>query len=134
MFRRPPRFTQTVTLFPYTTLFRSSDISVFVELVGELGSTGFDDPATDEHMHVVRLDVAPDPGVVGDEQHAAVLVRLEAVYALGDHAQRVDVEACIGLAKNGDLRLKTPALKDRVAVFYALGEDVVPHIGRGACR
>src|SRR3546814_2540514 len=29
MIRRPPRSTRTDTLFPYTTLFRSSDVSVF---------------------------------------------------------------------------------------------------------
>src|SRR3546814_20833585 len=35
MIRRPPRFTRTVTLFPYPTLFRSSypDVSVYLDQV-----------------------------------------------------------------------------------------------------
>src|SRR3546814_19036316 len=33
MIRRPPRSTRTDTLFPYTTLFRSNDTTIFFDLV-----------------------------------------------------------------------------------------------------
>src|SRR3546814_3748668 len=36
MIRRPPRFTRTDTLFPYTTLFRSADIKQDTTLLGML--------------------------------------------------------------------------------------------------
>src|SRR3546814_9231396 len=36
MRRRPPRSTRTDTLFPYTTLFRSSKEGMFVDLHGDL--------------------------------------------------------------------------------------------------
>src|SRR3546814_2647295 len=38
MIRRPPRSTRTVTLFPYTTLFRS--VSGVRELIGKYAATG----------------------------------------------------------------------------------------------
>src|SRR3546814_16138854 len=36
MIRRPPRSTRTDTLFPYTTLFRSTDIFVGAEKIGSI--------------------------------------------------------------------------------------------------
>src|SRR3546814_3814424 len=43
MFRRPPRYTRTDTLFPYTTLFRSDFLAVVVKLACTHGerSAGF---------------------------------------------------------------------------------------------
>src|SRR3546814_3971422 len=38
MIRRPPRSTRTDTLFPYTTLFRSSVVSGFVMMVWRLSN------------------------------------------------------------------------------------------------
>src|SRR3546814_20997580 len=35
MIRRPPRSTRTDTLFPYTTLFRSADLAVYLALLAE---------------------------------------------------------------------------------------------------
>src|SRR3546814_17082344 len=37
MVRRPPRSTRTVTLFPYTTLFRSTMCDIAGYLIGALG-------------------------------------------------------------------------------------------------
>src|SRR3546814_3910397 len=39
MIRRPPRSTRTDALFPYTTLFRSSDIQRRMRAIGSRGST-----------------------------------------------------------------------------------------------
>src|SRR3546814_8508160 len=43
MRRRPPRSTRTDTLFPYTTLFRSTSTST-TALVGSPGAAGVGDP------------------------------------------------------------------------------------------
>ncbi len=99
-----------------------TNVAVGLELVGELGATGLDDAATHEDVHELRLDVAQDAGVVGDEQDAAVLVLLVAVHALGDDAQRVHVEARVGLVEDSDLRLQQTELQDLVALLLATGE------------
>src|SRR5882757_10039292 len=94
-------------------------VAVLLELVGELGASGFDDPAADEHMHELRLDVAQDAGVVGDQQDAAVLGLGVAVDALADDAQGIDVQTRIGLVEDRDLRLEQAELKDLVALLLA---------------
>src|SRR3546814_1603028 len=73
MIRRPPRTTRTVTLFPYTTLFRSG--------VG----------AGDQHGHVRHLPTGGPHLLAGDDPLVAVLDRtgLEAG----------EVGACAGLAE-----------------------------------
>lgn len=81
-------------------------VAVLVEFVGELRTTGLDDAAADEHVHVFRVDVAQDAGVVRDQQDAAVLGSGVAVHPLADHAQRVDVQAGVGLVQDGDLGLE----------------------------
>src|SRR3546814_7583250 len=48
MIRRPPRSTRTDTLFPYTTLFRSTDVGIEPDLHGHRGARdrhGTDDRA-----------------------------------------------------------------------------------------
>src|SRR3546814_15382811 len=54
MIRRPPRSTRTDTLFPYTTLFRSSDLLVInkVDLA----------PMVDADLEVMRRDAAVKRG------------------------------------------------------------------------
>ena len=47
------------------------------------------------------------------------------VDALGDDAQRVDVEAGVGLVEDGDLRLEQLELQDLVALLLAAGEALV---------
>src|SRR3546814_11389249 len=42
MIRRPPRSTRTDTLFPYTTLFRSKDIDVIINVDGFTNPGGFE--------------------------------------------------------------------------------------------
>src|SRR3546814_14521410 len=41
MIRRPPRSTRTDTLFPYTTLFRSSGQDAFTIFAQDMGRTGY---------------------------------------------------------------------------------------------
>ena len=47
-------------------------VALGLELLGELGAALLGDPAVDEDVHEVGLDVAQDPGVVGDQQDALV--------------------------------------------------------------
>src|SRR5690606_3672509 len=83
-----------------------ADVAVGVEFLGQFGAALGDDATADEHVHELGLDVAQDAGVVRDQQHATVLALLVAVHALGHDAQRVDVEAGVGLVQDGDLRLE----------------------------
>ena len=76
-------------------------------------------------MHELRVDVAQDAGVVGDQQNPGVLGLGIAVDALADHAQSVDVKAGVGLVKDGDLRLKQAQLQDLVTLLLASGETLV---------
>src|SRR3546814_3318566 len=64
MIRRPPRSTRTDTLFPYTTLFRSSLVSTFKGLPHRLhvadaleGVVGAAAGQLDQMRHQVALDV-----------------------------------------------------------------------------
>src|SRR4051812_491357 len=49
-------------------------VAVRLELFGQLRAAGLGDLAVHEHVHAVRLDVAQDPRVVGDEQDALALL------------------------------------------------------------
>src|SRR3546814_5689659 len=66
MIRRPPRFTRTDTLFPYTTLFRSDgDIVVARRILERTPEEGLSTP-TDEHemRHLAAEILALDRGQV----------------------------------------------------------------------
>src|SRR3546814_7827139 len=63
MIRRPPRSTRTDPLFPYTTLFRSGDIAVLQQHVGDLVADPADRVQRDarileDHRHLAAADVA----------------------------------------------------------------------------
>src|SRR5215472_1396000 len=45
-------------------------VAAGLEFLGQLRTTLLDYSAGDKHVHVVRLHVAQDAGVMGDEQHA----------------------------------------------------------------
>src|SRR3546814_8250529 len=75
MIRRPPRSTRTDTLFPYTTLFRSVDPVVAVELLGDVAG----------QFQVLLLVLA--------DRHMGRLVDQD----VGGHEVRIDVEAGRGL-------------------------------------
>src|SRR5665647_986880 len=47
-------------------------VTLVLQAVRELRPALLDDPAVDEHMDEVRLDVAQDPRVVGNQQNADV--------------------------------------------------------------
>ena len=49
----------------------------------------------------------------------------QAVDAFGHHAQRVDVQAGVGLVEHGDLRIEHRHLQDFGTLLLAAGETVV---------
>ena len=100
-------------------------VALVLQLVGQLGAARLDDPAAGEDVHEVGLDVAQDARVVGDQQDAGVAGLAEPVDALGDDAQRVDVQAGVGLVEDRDLRLEQLQLEDLVALLLAAGEALV---------
>ena len=67
---------------------------------------------------------------MGDDQRAHALLGVERVDALGDGAQRVDVQAGVGLVEHGDLGLEHRHLEDLAALLLAAGEAVV-EVARG---
>src|SRR3546814_11224462 len=91
MIRRPPRSTRTDTLFPYTTLFRSSEGAPTQAL--SAGQPGFSEPVVDGVAWRVYTHVAPDTGLrimVGD----TLAVRQQLITGL---VQGLLVPALIGL-------------------------------------
>ena len=74
-----------------------------------------------QDVHDVGLDVVEQALVVGDHDERAV-GRAQRVDAVGDDAQRVDVEAAIGLVENAEARLQHRHLEDLVALLLAAGK------------
>src|SRR6476661_9797568 len=100
-------------------------VALGLESVGELLAAGLGDLAVDEDVDEVGLDVAQDAGVVGDQQDTLALALAEAVDALGDDLQRVDVEAGVGLVEHRDLGVEQLELGDLVALLLATRETLV---------
>src|SRR3546814_13904368 len=65
MLRRPPRFTRTDTLFPYTTLFRSLALDLRRR---QPGVAALDDEAADRVAPVIALELGPDDEDIGDRR------------------------------------------------------------------
>src|SRR3546814_10027626 len=110
MIRRPPRSTRTVTLFPYTTLFRSGPQRFEAVLHADVGERPTGEAGlrvAPEEVHVGVLDRAPDAGrVVG--RVVAVLLRHRAARGRVDAIEEGVV----------------PALADRVEL--GAGQQAVP--------
>src|SRR5512143_1953831 len=99
-------------------------VALRLQLVCQLRAARLDDPAVDENVDELRLDVIEDPLVVRDQQHAQVGSR-EGVHALRDDAERVDVEPGVGLVEHRDLGPEHGHLEDLGALLLAAREAVV---------
>ena len=82
-----------------------------------------------QNVDDVGLDVVEQALVVGDQQDAQVGVEL-GVDALGDDAQRVDVEAGVGLVEDRQLGLQHGHLEHLEALLLAAREALVD-VARG---
>src|SRR3546814_1484402 len=78
MLRRPPRSTRTDTLFPYTTLSRSTQFETFVEAPLRKGSFG-----------LLRIDLRIVEDTEGDRIDAELLGHLVDRDLQGHHAGRL---------------------------------------------
>src|SRR3546814_19453033 len=68
MIRRPPRSTRTDTLFPYTTLFRSREVTSEQRRTQQVGDTRR--PVDDDMIHAARqLGCFDVQGVTGEADH-----------------------------------------------------------------
>src|SRR3546814_11751379 len=88
MIRRPPRSTRTDTLFPYTTLFRSSLILVGEEAAGQA------EEEEGEKCEQHRIDGEEQPFAVDDLGDAADIA--------DDRAVEARVEAGLGAIEKRD--------------------------------
>src|SRR5690606_8904487 len=61
------------------------------------------DASSRHHVHEIRHDVLEEALVMGNDEHRTPGIA-QRVDAAGDDAQRVDVEAGIGLVEDGELR------------------------------
>jgi hypothetical protein len=75
-------------------------------------------------MHLVGHDVVQQALVVG-HQNDGPLEITQAVDALGDDMQGVDVEARVSFVEYGQMRFQHRHLQDLVAFFLAAGETLV---------
>src|SRR6185436_18564470 len=100
-------------------------VALVLEPVGQLGPTLLDDPAVDEDMDEVRLDVAQDPGVVRDQQDADVTAGGNTVDTFGDDLEGIDVQPGVGLVQDGHLGAQQLHLENLVALLLAAGETLV---------
>src|SRR3546814_8896121 len=73
MIRRPPRSTRTDTLFPYTTLFRSSEDELFNSAAKRLKSLMRDGVTTVEIKSGYGLDLASERKILRSEEHTSEL-------------------------------------------------------------
>ncbi len=60
-----------------------------------------------------------------DEQDAAVTLGAEPVHPVGDDAQRVDVQAGVGLVEDREARVEQFHLEDLVALLLSTGEALI---------
>ena len=81
---------------------------VVLESLGEFRTALLGDAPAHEDVHEVRLDVAEDARVVGDEEDAEARLRVRAVDALGHDLERVDVETRVGLVEDREPRAEEP--------------------------
>src|SRR5262245_123844 len=99
-------------------------VAVALELVRQLGAARAGDPAVDEHVDDVGLDVVEQPRVVRDHEDAHLRPG-QRVHALRDDAQGVDVEPGVGLVHDRELRLQDGHLQDLDPLLLAAREAVV---------
>src|SRR5262245_6659785 len=92
-------------------------VALRLEFLGELRTALLGDPAVDEDVDEVRLDVAEDPRVVRDQQDASVALLGEPVDPLRDDLEGVDVEAGVGLVEDRDPGVEQLELDDLMTLL-----------------
>src|SRR5262249_59103162 len=106
-------------------LLPTAVIPLTLALLDQLGPAVLHDPAAEEDVDELRLDVVEDPLVVGDHQDAGAMPRRDPVDALGDDPHRVDVQAAVGLVEDGERRAEHRKLQDLGPLLLTAGEALV---------
>src|SRR3954454_17220809 len=75
-------------------------VALLLEHGDELGAALLDDPALEHDVHELGLDEVQDALVVRDDQDAERVALVDRVDRRRDRAQRVDVEAGVGLVEH----------------------------------
>src|SRR5690606_1016905 len=87
-----------------------------LDLERELAAAGAHDASVDEDVDVIGLDVLEQALVVRDDEERP-LRPAQAVHAVGEQAQRIDVEARIRLVEDGEARFEHRHLQNLVALL-----------------
>src|SRR3546814_20337889 len=102
MIRRPPRSTRTDTLFPYTTLFRSSKRPIMGRIAAERADMVVltnDNPRAEDPREIIEQIAAGMPGAPRVEQDRALAI-LSAIWSAGPEDVRSEErrvgEECVG--------------------------------------
>ena len=95
-------------------------VAVAFELLGEFHAAGGDDAAVDQDVDAVGGDLVEEALVVRDEHDThGRPVDPDLANALGDDAQRVDVETRVGLVEDREFGFEDRHLHDLVALLLA---------------
>src|SRR5829696_6409175 len=100
-------------------------VTLSLETLGQIRPTLLGNPAGNKHMDEVRLDVAQNPGVVGDQQDATIALSREAVDTIGHYSQSVDVQAGVGLVQDRESWVQQLQLNDLVTLLLTARETLV---------
>ncbi len=100
-------------------------IALFFEQLDQFRAAVFDDPAAEEDVHELRLDVSQDPLVVRDDQDAGLVASRDAVDAFRDDPDGIDIEAAVGLIEDREGGAEHRELQDLGPLLFAAGEAVV---------
>jgi len=73
-------------------------------------------------MDKVGLHIVKQPLVMGDEQDRLVRLAHDAVDAVADHTQRIDVEAAVGFVEDGKAGVDNAHLHHLVPLLFAAGK------------
>src|SRR4051794_24113956 len=76
-------------------------VALLLEAIDQFGAAALDDPAAEEEVDELGLDVVEDALVVGDDQDAGPLRLGDPVDPLADDPHGIDVQAAVGLVEDG---------------------------------
>src|SRR3546814_3699448 len=112
MIRRPPRSTRTDTLFPYTTLFRSSDAVTANGVTVSRGQVDLGAVIKALGLHKVRVRLHPE-----------VAVTVTANVARSEDEAQIQLESGRVVSTEELLRAEEAAEAEREAVVTAMEEE-----------
>ena len=94
-------------------------IALALKFERQFGPARADDAPASKDMDEIRFHVIEQALIMGDQQHRLVGRAHDAVDAVADRAQRIDVEAAVGFVEDGELRGDDPHLDHFGALLLA---------------